>query len=170
MGFLSQGKDLETTDAHLDAKKESLDLAAGDLESAFRHFLDNRPDPSRPIIVAGHSQGAILLTRVLATTLQGSEHEGKLVAAYLCGGYVPTDLFDGTVFKTIKACSGPTDTQCVVAYDTRTPEFKPESMNHIAGPVGLWAHHLHWLLHDRYCERPTGTDDVGKVRKEHWGY
>eukprot|EP01047_Picozoa_sp_COSAG01_P067950 COSAG01_NODE_9708_length_2364_cov_3.562914_3_plen_72_part_00 len=26
------------------------------------------------------------------------------------------------------------------------------------------AHHLHWLLHDRYCDRPTGTDDQGKPR------
>lgn len=86
-----------------------------------------------------------------------------MVVAYLCGGYIPTDLF-GSVFTSIKACTGPTDTKFVVAYDTRTPEFKPESMNHIAGSFGLWAHHLHWLLLDRYCERPTGMDDVGKVR------
>ena len=43
-------------------------------------------------------------------------------------------------------------------------QFKPESLNHIAGSFGLWAHRLHWLLHDRYTERPTGTDDVGKAR------
>ena len=39
-------------------------------------------------------------------------------------------------------------------------------MNHIVPALGfgLWAHHLHWLLHDRYCERPTGTDDAAKPR------
>lgn len=165
MGFLAQGMDLETTDKHHANVKASLDMAAGDLERAFRHFLQHRPDKSRPFVVAAHSQGAILMTRVLATQLQGTEHEDKLVAAYLCGAYCPQDLF-GTVFTTIRACAGPTDTRCLISYDTRTPEFKPESLNHIAPAlgIGLWGHHLHWLLHDRYCERPRGTDDVGKPR------
>lgn len=125
MGFMAQGKDLETTDAHLDAVKESLDLAVGDLERAFKYFLENRPDPSRPIIIAGHSQGAILMSRVLATSLQGTSHEANLVAAYLCGAYLPLDLF-GKVFTSIKACEGPDDVGCIISYDTRTEEFKPE--------------------------------------------
>lgn len=87
-------------------------------------------------MVAAHSQGAILMTRVLATQLQGTVHEDKLVAAYLCGAYCPQDLF-GPVLKSIHPCTGPTDTRCVVAYDTRTPEFKPESMNHIVRPLGF---------------------------------
>jgi hypothetical protein len=165
MGFLSQGMDLETTDKHLVKVKESLDLAADDLSRAFRHFLEHRPDKTRPFIVAAHSQGAILMTRVLARDLQGTEHEDKLVAAYLCGAYCPLDLFD-SVFNSIHICDGPLDTQCVIAYDTRTAEFKPETLNHIIPALGfgLWAHHLHWLLHDRYCARPSGTDDVGKPR------
>ena len=153
---------------HLDSVKTSLDMASDDLERAFKHFLENRPDKNKPIIVAGHSQGGVLMTRVLARQLQGTEHEEKLVAAYLCGSYLPKDLF-GTVFTSLKACSGPTDTKCIIAYDTRTPSFKPESMNNIISlpylvAFGLWGHHLYWLLHDKYCERPTGTDDVGKPR------
>jgi len=165
MGFLAQGKDLESTDIHLDRVAASLDMAAGDLERAFAHFLEHRPDKRRPFVVAAHSQGAILMTRVLATQLQGTEHEDRLVAAYLCGAYCPQDLF-GSVLSTLPACTGPDQTKCVIAYDTRTPAFKPESMNHIIPALGfgLWAHHLHWLLHGRYCDRPTGTDDVGKPR------
>jgi hypothetical protein len=68
-------QDLETTDEHLDVVKESLDMAVGDLERAFKHFFENHPDKSRPIIVVAHSQGAILMSRVLATWLQGTEHE-----------------------------------------------------------------------------------------------
>jgi hypothetical protein len=44
MGFAAQGMDLETTNKHLANVKDSLDLAAGDLERAFRHFLEHRPD------------------------------------------------------------------------------------------------------------------------------
>ena len=134
MGFMAQGKDLETTDAHLEAVKESLDLAVGDLERAFKYFLENRPDPSRPIIIAGHSQGAILMSRVLATSLQGTAHEPNLVAAYLCGGYLPLDLF-GRVFTSIKACEGPADVGCIIAYDTRTEEFKPEVRRRLKEPT-----------------------------------
>eukprot|EP01047_Picozoa_sp_COSAG01_P067949 COSAG01_NODE_9708_length_2364_cov_3.562914_2_plen_195_part_00 len=108
----------------------------GDLERAFRHFLENRPDRSRPFVVAAHSQGAILMTRVLATQLQGTEHEEKLVAAYLCGAYCPKDLF-GPVLSSIRACTSPSDTQCVIAYDTRTAAFRPESLNHIVRALGF---------------------------------
>jgi len=163
MGFLAQGKDLETTNEHLDAVEASLNMAAGDLERAFRHFLLKRPDKTRPIIIAGHSQGAILLSRVIATCLQGSDQQHMLVAAYLCGGYFPLDLF-GAVITAHHACRSPTDTNCIIAFDTRTPEFKPESLNKIVGKIGLWAHNLYWLLHGRYCARHEGTDDVGKAR------
>eukprot|EP00756_Hemistasia_phaeocysticola_P050871 Hpha_TRINITY_DN26055_c0_g1::TRINITY_DN26055_c0_g1_i1::g.115225::m.115225 len=163
MGFMSQLQDLEHGDDKLlgDVKR-SIDVAAGDLERAFRHFLETRPDKKRPFIVAGHSQGAILMTRVLARCVQGTEHEERFVAAYLAGSYVPKDLF-GTVYTSIRACAGPKDTGCIIAYDTRTPEFKPASLNKIMGSWGIWPHHMYWLIHDRYCARPTGTDP-GKPR------
>ena len=161
-GFLAMGTDLESSNNNDARMKASLDMAAGDLEQAFRHFLAARPDKSRPFIVAAHSQGAILMSRVLARCVEGTEHAPQLVAAYLAGGYVPLDLF-GPVFKDLHACRGPTDMQCIISYDTRTAAFKPESMNHMFGSIGVWPHHLHWLLHDKYCERPIG-EDPGKPR------
>ena len=86
--------------------------------------------------------------------------------------YVPMDLFQSTEgaaekapFAHIHPCAGPEDTNCVISYDTRTHAFKPESINHMFLSVGLWPHHLHWLLHDRYCDRPSDCgDDVSKDR------
>lgn len=104
------------------------------------------------------------MSRVLATRVEGTQYASKLVAAYLAGAYLPLDLF-GTVFKQdLHACTSLTDTQCIIPYDTRTASFKPESMNHIIGSIGVWPHHIYWLLHDKYCPRPHGTDDVGKER------
>ena len=70
----------------LETFNQHLQLAAADLKSAFLAFLRDRPDSTRPFIVAGHSQGAVLLTKVLAECVQGTPHENLLVAAYLAGG------------------------------------------------------------------------------------
>lgn len=164
MGMLSQGQMLSTTDeSKLAAVKASLDLAVGDLRAAFRAFLEARPDKARPFVIAGHSQGSILMTKVIADCIEGTQHEQQFVAAYLCGGYVPMDLF-GSVYRSIHPCAGPEDARCIISFDTRTAAFKPESINNLGLGLGLWPHHLYWLLHDRYCERPHGTDDISKPR------
>ena len=79
------GVDLESNDDNHEKIKVSLDIALHDLEHAFDHFLNSRPDKTRPFIVAGHSQGAILMSRVLATRVEGTQYASKLVAAYLAG-------------------------------------------------------------------------------------
>ena len=190
MGFLSQAQNIATGDEKLVAKVESsIRMAADDLKAAFKHFLAVRPDKSRPFLVAGHSQGAIMLTRVLSQCVEGTEvrvlisfvyvcipahssnllcssqHEKNFVAAYLAGAYCPMDLF-GTVFKSIHACSGPIDIGCVAAWDTRTADFDAAHLNDIGFGYGLWAHHLHWLLHDKYLPEkpPPEKDDVAKPR------
>jgi alpha-beta hydrolase superfamily lysophospholipase len=77
-------------DAELDQVKGSIDLAYDDLKRAFRHFLEARPDKKRPFFVAAHSQGAILMSKVIADCVEPSpEHRSRFVAAYLAGGYVP---------------------------------------------------------------------------------
>jgi len=165
MGMLSQGQMLNTADeSKLALVEASLDVAAADLRAAFEVFLATRPDKRRPFVVAAHSQGSILMTRVLATCVEGTPHQQQFVAAYLAGGYVPMDLF-GSVFKSAHACSGPTDVNCLIAYDTRTAAFQPASINHLAPGIGLWPHHLHWLLHGRYCARPKDEpDNLSKPR------
>lgn len=177
MGMLSQMQNLESAgESKLRTVQKALGVAAADLKRAFRSFLASRPDKQRPFLVAAHSQGAVLMSKVLADCVEGTEHEPFFVAAYLCGSYLPADLFaQGSargssaraVFRSIHPCTGPDDVGCIIAYDTRTTAFKAESINHI-GPrvlgLGIWPHHMHWLLHDRYCERPHGTDDRGKPR------
>lgn len=75
-----------------DAKK-ALDLAYGDVASAFDRFL-SEVGPDRPIILAGHSQGALHLTRLLREKIAGKPVSGRIVAAYVVGWPVSreTDL------------------------------------------------------------------------------
>ena len=166
MGFLSMGKNLSTADEALLAEvKSSIDMAYEDVSNAFQYFLEHRPDKTRPFILAGHSQGAILLSKVLSDHIEGTKHEKQFVAAYLCGSYLPADLF-GTRLKSIHACNGPEDLRCVIAYDTRTAVFDYDSMHDIGFGIGFWGHLVYWLLHDRYCERPEGKDSVNKDRTQ----
>jgi hypothetical protein len=67
--------------------QQALDLAYSDVRRAFESFLSEIP-PSQPIILAGHSQGSLHLTRLL--TEYGPRLRGRLVAAYVAGWPVST--------------------------------------------------------------------------------
>ena len=69
-----------------DARK-ALDLAYSDVRAAFDAFLAAQPK-DRPIILAGHSQGALHLLRLLQD--RHEELKGRLVAAYVIGWPIST--------------------------------------------------------------------------------
>ncbi len=75
------------------AATQALDLAYGDVAAAFDRFLAEA-DPKRPIILAGHSQGALHLTRLLREKVTGTALGRRIVAAYVVGWPVSkaTDL------------------------------------------------------------------------------
>lgn len=71
-----------TTTADAD---RALDLAYGDVDAAFDAFLA-QVGPTRPIILAGHSQGALHLSRLLRDRVATSPALAKrIVAAYVVG-------------------------------------------------------------------------------------
>jgi hypothetical protein len=66
-----------------DAEK-ALALAYRDVDAAFTAFL-NQVDRDRPIILAGHSQGALHLERLLRERIAGTPLSRRVVAAYVVG-------------------------------------------------------------------------------------
>lgn len=62
----------------------ALKLAYGDVAAAFDAFL-REVGPDRPIILAGHSQGAVHLLRLLRERVAGKPLAGRIVAAYAVG-------------------------------------------------------------------------------------
>lgn len=64
--------------------REALDLAYGDVLAAFDEFV-REVGPDRPIILAGHSQGALHLTRLLRERVAGKPIARRIVAAYVVG-------------------------------------------------------------------------------------
>lgn len=69
-----------------DDARKALDLAYSDVRAAFDEFLKRVSD--RPIILAGHSQGALHLMRLL--TDRKDQLKDRLVAAYVVGWPIST--------------------------------------------------------------------------------
>lgn len=85
------------------------------MREAFRFFLSS-VDPDTPIVLAGHSQGALHLKRLLAEEVKGTPLAARLVAAYVIGWPVST-LHDLPVMG-LPACAASDQTACVLSWSS----------------------------------------------------
>lgn len=102
--------------AFLTAKPEAeraIDLAYRDVLAAFDVFLRRQP-ADRPIVLAGHSQGAFLLRRLLRDRVAGTPLAGRVIAAYVIGW--PVSLDHDLPRMGLRACEGPADSGCVLSW------------------------------------------------------
>jgi len=93
-----------------DDAKKALDFAYGDVSAAFDRFLAEASD--KPIILAGHSQGALHLTRLLAE--RKDQLKGRLIAAYVVGWPVSTTA--DLPALGFPACTAPDQTCCILSW------------------------------------------------------
>ncbi len=95
--------------------KQAIGAAYADVREAFRYFLSS-VDPKTPIVLVGHSQGALHLKRLLAEEVKGTPAASRLVAAYVIGWPVST-LHDLPVMG-LPACAAPDQTACVISWSS----------------------------------------------------
>ena len=93
-------------------------FAYQDVKAAFEEFLKHSP-PERPIVLAGHDQGASHVQRLLVDYFQGELSE-RLAVAYIIGHPLPLEKLDNELAQT-PACEDETDTGCIVAYGAFMP-------------------------------------------------
>jgi hypothetical protein len=103
-----------------DAQK-ALDLAYADVSAAFDEFLEQMPK-DRPIILAGHSQGALHVSRLLLD--KKPQLRGRLVAAYVVGWPV-SDAADLPPMG-LRACTHPEETGCLLSWLTFAEPANPD--------------------------------------------
>lgn len=70
----------------------ALDTAYADVKKAFEYYLAHW-NKGRPLILAGHSQGARHVARLLKEFFEGKPLRKQLVAAYVIGGQIPANEF-----------------------------------------------------------------------------
>ncbi len=88
-------------------------LAMDDVCAAFGHFVAQR-DPSRPLIIAGFSQGGMAVVELLKHI--SDETYSQLAAAYVLGYKVTPE--DTLRCRHIRAAKGETDTGVTICYNT----------------------------------------------------
>jgi hypothetical protein len=97
-------------------------LAYTDVRAAFASFQARR-GAGRPFILAGHSQGSVLLARLLVEEIQPTALVNELVFAVLPGGPVtPAGLAESA--PNLRPCGAADDLGCVVAWDARGPAWR----------------------------------------------
>ena len=102
-----------------DASK-ALDLAYGDVRSAFDAFLAAQSD-GKPVILAGHSQGSLHLLRLLAD--RKDVLKDRLVAAYV-GGW-PVSVTADLPATGLTGCATPEAVGCVLSWQSFAEPANP---------------------------------------------
>jgi hypothetical protein len=94
------------------ASSKALALAYEDVRAAFIYYLKNFNN-GRPIVIASHSQGALLSIRLLEEFFNGKPLQSKLVVAYIVGWPL-----EKKTLSNIPACVTPEQTGCVCSWRT----------------------------------------------------
>jgi hypothetical protein len=111
-------------------------LAYEDVARAFAEFL-RRSGADRPIVIAGHSQGAHHALRLLEEQVAHHALRERLVVAYVIGMPVPAAKFQ-TTLADVPLCRTPEQIGCVVAYNSVGPEVARDRFENtrVFGPDG----------------------------------
>jgi len=92
---------------------QALDLAYGDVLAAFEIFTRHLPK-GQPIALAGHSQGAFLLRRLLRDRIAGTPLAKRLVGAWVIGW--PVSMEHDLPKMGLPACERADQAGCVVSW------------------------------------------------------
>lgn len=110
--------------------EEALLLAYSDVKKAFEIYL-KKYNKGRPIIIASHSQGSTHTKFLLRDFFDNKPLQNKLIAAYVVGTFVKSDLF-----KTLKPMVKPNETGGFVGWNTfKKGYYSKKGENYFKGSV-----------------------------------
>lgn len=102
-----------------DETKAAFDTAYSDIKRAFKFYLEHYND-NHPIIIAGHSQGAMMAEQLLKEFFDGKPLQKKLVVAYIVGWPIAQNSFEK-----IPVCNDSLQTSCFCGWRTFKTNFIP---------------------------------------------
>lgn len=103
--------------------ERALGLAYRDVLAAFDTFMA-QVAPNRPIILAGHSQGALHLTHLLRDRVAGRPLARRIVAAYVVGW--PVSTVTDLPALGLPACARPDQRGCILAWQSFAEPADPK--------------------------------------------
>jgi hypothetical protein len=96
------------------AAQQALDFAYRDVLASFDQFVAQAGD--RPIILAGHSQGALHLSRLLVDRIAGQPIARRIVAAYVVGW--PVSVTADLPRMGLPACAAADQAGCILSWQS----------------------------------------------------
>ena len=111
-----------------DDAQKALDFAYRDVLAAYRAFIDQAPK-DRPIILAGHSQGSLHLTRLLAEEIAGTTVEKRIVAAYAIGW--PISITADLPAMGLPGCAKLEESGCIVSFQSFAEPADPKMVTDV---------------------------------------
>lgn len=143
------------------AAEADRDVPFDDVAAAWNAYLlhDNH---GRGVVLVGHSQGAILLQRLIAEQIDGKPAEALLVAAFLAGDPslgVPAGRVTGGTFVHVPACTASVQVGCVRAWGSYRldDDARPRAFGH-AREDGLLS----------LCSNPAAPDGGNGMAKSYF--
>ncbi len=111
------------------------EMAYADVKAAWEHYLAN-DNAGRGVVLIGHSQGAGLLTRLVASEVDGEPVQDRLVSALLIGSTIEVPLRGGVgEFRSIPVCASAGSIGCVIAYSSFRADTPPPADSLFGGAM-----------------------------------
>lgn len=101
--------------------KEFVDTAYNDVKASFDYYL-SKCDDNKPLILAGFSEGAQMIIKLLKDYSQNERVQNRLAAAYCLGWCIEeSDLKD---FGSMQMATKEDDTHVIVSFSTENEELE----------------------------------------------
>jgi hypothetical protein len=134
----------------------AFDTAYADIKKSFEYYLENYNN-NRPIIIAGHSQGAMMAERLLKAFFDDKPLKKKLVAAYILGWAIPLNYF-----KELSVCVKPDQVNCFCGWRTYRKGYVPAYIQK-EHPISFVTNPLSW---DTTHEFVSSINNQGSILRD----
>jgi hypothetical protein len=127
-----------------------------DVYAALDYFFENY-NKDRPFILAGHSQGSLMLKIALCDYFkEHTEYLERMVAAYVIGFSITTD--DLEINPALKFAEGADDTGVIISWNTEGPGNKNEE-NAVVLENAISINPINWKRDDTYAPASENLGD-----------
>ncbi len=153
-----------TLESRFDPK--AVDAAYAKVKEAFLYYLKHY-NKGRPIILAGHSQGAAHLKNLIIDVFKDPALQKQLVAAYLIGHSVTSELT--AEYPWLKPAAAETDTGVFISYNAQKKGYTRKI--NVVVPHAHIINPLNWKTDETVAPKELNLgavffDDKGEVTRE----
>ena len=143
-----------------------LSMPYGDVTAALDYYFEHY-NGGRPFVIAGHSQGSVIIKQALKKYFkEHPERYERMVAAYVIGYSVTRGELEANPH--LKFATGEADTGVIVSYNTEGPksaEVNAKSVVLLPGAISI--NPLNWKLDDTYA--PASENKGSLMKNEETG-